>query len=154
MKAAQHSTVREARGVTLLELLVSIAIVAMVAATATPALSRAVDAARFNAAARELATALGAARREATNRRRETTLVVDTASGAYVIAERERRVRLPPRTSIALVTATTEQIDDVRGAIRFFSDGSSTGGTITLAHENRRAAIEVDWLTGNVSVHR
>jgi general secretion pathway protein H len=150
----QQRTTQTVQGVTLLELLVAIAIVALVAATTTPALNRAVDGARFSAAARELATALGAARREATSRRSETTLVVDTETGDYIVGGDERSVSLPSGASITLVTATTEQLDGVTGAIRFFADGSSTGGTITLAHENRRASINVDWLTGNVSVVR
>jgi hypothetical protein len=38
------------------------------------------------------------------------------------------------------------------GQIRFFPDGSSTGGRIGLSRNDRRAAVAVDWLTGLVSV--
>jgi general secretion pathway protein H len=37
-------------------------------------------------------------------------------------------------------------------AIRFFPDGSSSGGTISLSGANRDYFIGVDWLTGRVEL--
>jgi general secretion pathway protein H len=39
------------------------------------------------------------------------------------------------------------------GEIRFFPDGSSTGGEITLAGGNAHRYVQVDWLTGRVAVY-
>ena len=36
--------------------------------------------------------------------------------------------------------------------IRFYSDGSSTGGRITVASGERKYLVDVDWLTGRVSI--
>ena len=42
--------------------------------------------------------------------------------------------------------------DDKVGAIRFYPDGSSTGGRITVASGERKYLVDVDWLTGRVSI--
>ena len=39
-----------------------------------------------------------------------------------------------------------------RGRIRFFPDGSSTGGRVTLTSDERLYHVDVDWLTGQVRV--
>ena len=39
-----------------------------------------------------------------------------------------------------------------RPRVRFFADGSSTGGRVTLMVGERSYAVDVDWLTGRVRV--
>jgi general secretion pathway protein H len=53
---------------------------------------------------------------------------------------------------LSLTTATSEQLDDVRGRIRFFPDGTSTGGRVTISRDDRKFDITVDWLTGLVAI--
>ena len=43
-------------------------------------------------------------------------------------------------------------IDETRGGIRFFPDGSSTGGYIALADDKTEYRVKVDWLTGHISI--
>jgi general secretion pathway protein H len=38
------------------------------------------------------------------------------------------------------------------GSIRFFPDGSSTGGSISLASGRETHTVVVDWLTGRVRI--
>ena len=47
------------------------------------------------------------------------------------------RARCPQRLDLKLYTAQSEIVDDKRGAIRFYPDGSSTGGRVTLASGER-----------------
>ena len=64
-----------------------------------------------------------------------------------------RRPRpLPQRLDLKLYTAQSEIVDDKRGAIRFYPDGSSTGGRVTLASGTRAFLVDVDWLTGRVTI--
>jgi general secretion pathway protein H len=49
-------------------------------------------------------------------------------------------------TSVQVNAVTTSNI------VRFFPDGTSTGGKIVLSRENHFARIGVDWLTGRVGV--
>ena len=40
-----------------------------------------------------------------------------------------------------------------RAGIRFFKDGSSSGGTLRFVWNERRDSIDVNWLTGNVAIN-
>ena len=60
---------------------------------------------------------------------------------------------MPTGSHITLYTAQEEQLSGTIGAIRFFPDGSSTGGGVALSLGAERYDILVDWLTGGVSVH-
>jgi general secretion pathway protein H len=103
-------------------------------------------------AAGDLAAALRHTRKLALNENRPVALVLD-------IVKRELRVpgeayvrRLPGRFHIALYTARLGRKSEVGGTIRFFPDGSSTGGRIALSYDGVRYLVNADWLTGKVSV--
>jgi general secretion pathway protein H len=59
---------------------------------------------------------------------------------------------LPETLTLTLVGAATERIDRDVGGIRFYADGSSTGGRVTVASGEREYRVGVDWLTGQVTV--
>ena len=63
-------------------------------------------------------------------------------------------VPLDPALDIHLVTARSELVGDSEGGIRFYPDGSSTGGRIGLELSGDRAAINVEWSTGAVIMER
>jgi general secretion pathway protein H len=42
--------------------------------------------------------------------------------------------------------------DEAAGSIRFFPDGSSTGGRVMIAAGNEKLSVDVNWLTGRVSI--
>jgi general secretion pathway protein H len=54
--------------------------------------------------------------------------------------------------AISLVTARSELDTDRVGKIRFFPDGTSTGGRITLARGERKYGVDINWLTGQVVI--
>ena len=58
---------------------------------------------------------------------------------------------LPEDIALELFTARSELESDTVGRVRFFPDGSSTGGRITLSLAERRYMVDVDWLTGRVT---
>ena len=43
-------------------------------------------------------------------------------------------------------------VDDKIGSIRFYPDGGSNGGRITVASGERKFEVDVDWLTGRVAI--
>jgi len=59
---------------------------------------------------------------------------------------------LPSRLDLSLFTAQSELVRDQTGSIRFFPDGSSTGGRVTLAAGDSKLAVDVDWVTGRVTL--
>jgi hypothetical protein len=63
-----------------------------------------------------------------------------------------RSFRFPTRLTIQLETASREMLDDRRGVIRFFPDGSSTGGRIIVENQGHGYQIGVIWLTGRIEL--
>ena len=59
-------------------------------------------------------------------------------------------VHLPKGMEMELLTAQSEMLDEGVGQIRFYPDGSSGGGRVTLMRGEARWEIEVEWLTGKV----
>ena len=51
---------------------------------------------------------------------------------------------------LRLVTAAEEQTSETTGRIRFYPDGSSTGGKVRLISGEREWQVQVGWLTGEV----
>ena len=105
------------------------------------------------AAARQLAAALRQARSDAMAQNRAVTVAIDVAARRYRVDARE--AVLPPQVTLTVDAAQTEQADATTGGIRFFPDGSSTGGRIDVrptAEESRANRIAVDRLTGRISV--
>jgi general secretion pathway protein H len=47
-----------------------------------------------------------------------------------------------------------EQLSARQGRLRFFVDGSSTGGNVILKSARRTVSVDLDWMTGHVSVKR
>ena len=50
-----------------------------------------------------------------------------------------------------LLTADSEQTSATSGRIRFFPDGASTGGHVSVRLGEREWRINVSWLTGQVT---
>jgi general secretion pathway protein H len=138
-------------GFTLLELLAVLLIMALVAAFIVPSLGGGA-ALEVKAAARSLAAGLRQTRNRALNENRSAILALDVSKREFRVPGEQRAHKLPERLDIVLFTAQSEQLSEQRGAIRFFPDGSSTGGRITLSSDRLRYLVDVDWLTGRVRV--
>ncbi len=139
-------------GFTLIELLVVMAVLALVLLIVPPMFSGSLSTAELRSAAREVAAGLREARSRAITRNRDIAFTLDVDARRYRIDDEEEARQLPAGPSISLVTARSEQLDEVIGSIRFFPDGSSTGGRVTLGGDARKYHVEVDWLTGQVSI--
>lgn len=151
-KAPTPAADAAAAGFTLLELLIALAIAALLFAFVLPTGSRQRDHAQLANAARAVALGLRTTRIAAINAGRSAVFAVDIAHAAYRPAGAAVQP-LPPGTRVALLTQRTETVSSAVGDIRFFSDGSSTGGGVTLSRGGDRFDVLVNWLTGGVSVH-
>jgi general secretion pathway protein H len=145
-------TARHSQGFTLFELLIVLAIIAVLTGVAVPLLGRPSAEFRIEKSARAIAAGLERTRGEAiaTNRARAFTL--DVEQRWFRDSANARRVELPDSVAISFDTARSEMIGDAVARVRFFPDGSSTGGRIVLMAEERHYDVAVDWLTGRVSV--
>lgn len=138
----------DADGFTLLELLVVLAVVALVAALAVPSFRTGSDG-RVRLEAHDVAAALRLARNRALVENQPVRFSLDTRDRAYTV-DGARQGVLAEGIDIRMVAAETERGSPSMAAIRFFPDGSATGGSITLANGRVRHKITVDWLTGRV----
>lgn len=143
---------RPAHGFTLLELLVVLAMAALLLAVVPPMVGNALPGLKLKGSARELAAALRYARGYAAVHGREAVLRLDLEGRRYTVTGRDRSYQVPEALGLELVTARTERTAEQQGAIRFFPDGGSTGGRITVSYEGRSYRVDVDWLTGRVRI--
>jgi len=139
-------------GVTLLELLIVISIMAFAVAIVLPMLGSGASTAELKSAARELASGLRYARGQAIVQRGEAFLVLDIEAHTFRIPPDVKVHQISDKIGIKLFTAQRDLVNEKVGAIRFYPDGGSNGGRITLAAGERKFDVDVDWLTGRVAI--
>jgi general secretion pathway protein H len=119
---------------------------------APPLISSVMPGVELKAAARRTAGALRLAREVAIADGRDTAWVIDIDSNRYRIEGDHRSGSLPAGLDVELVAAEGEMQSDTVGAIRFFPDGSSTGGRVILKRGDGGYQVGVNWLTGRILV--
>jgi general secretion pathway protein H len=139
------------RGFTLMEMLAVILLIGIAAAAVSISVTQGLASARVRAASSELAAALRATRAQAIVRGKDQVFDVDTRADTYRDV-RQQDVALPKGLRVSITSAAQDQPNDHTGRIRFFPDGSSTGGRITLQSGQRQWHVNVSWLTGEVRV--
>ena len=138
-----------AKGFSLLELIVVLAVLGLMMAVGAATVGRGGEAARTRLAAHDLAAALTATRSSAIAHARSERLHLDLDARTYN-GPGDIRGRLPDRGAVTLTTAERERTGARAGAIRFFPDGSATGGRIAIGERAWARVVTVDWMTGRV----
>jgi general secretion pathway protein H len=139
------------RGFTLLELLAVLVLLSAVLATAVPALMK-TGGIELRASARTLAAGLRRARSQAIQHSSREALSLDVERREFALSFEKRSRKLPGNINYTLYTARSTLESSERGAIRFFPDGGSTGGRITLSSGQRVIRVDVDWLSGRIRI--
>lgn len=140
------------RGFTLLELMIVLVIAAIMMTVVPPMISSALPGAELKSAARKVAAGLRYARNKSLSSDEETILMLDLESKQFNVSGKKKNYQLHKDLDLTLLTAESEMVAEYRGAIRFFPDGGSTGGRISLSTGKRKFAVDVDWLTGKVRI--
>lgn len=140
-----------ARGFTLFEMLAVILLIGIAAAAVSIPVTQGLASARVSAASGELAASLRWTRAQSIVHGESLALEVDTSASTYH-APGKAVVRLPKGMRVSITSAREDQANATTGRIRFFPDGSSTGGRVTLKRGDREWHVNVAWLTGAVSV--
>ncbi|MEW5728385.1 MAG: GspH/FimT family pseudopilin [Pseudomonadota bacterium] len=128
-------------GFTLIEMLVVLAVLGLAVAVFAPAMRKHPEISA-DSSARSLAAALERSRSRAVAGNTETRTLVDA------------RARAENGLKVVLDVAVSEVEGEAVGGIRFYPDGSSSGGRITFDDGRAAVTVGVDWLTGGVDVHR
>ena len=139
-------------GFTILEIVVALVIGAIAYAIVLGVPFRGPSVADLKAASRALASGLRQAQSMALATRRDATLTLDVEAREFEVSGAEGARALPKELDLKVYTAQTEVSSERKAAIRFYPDGSSTGGRITVASGERKYVVDVDWLTGRVSI--
>lgn len=142
---------RQLRGFSLIELIAVIILISIVVTMVSIGFSKSLDGAKVRSASRDLVAALRYTRGQAIVKGKQQVLLVDTASNTFEAPAKPVR-ELPKNVRIAIETAAGEQVSDSSGGIRFFPDGSSTGGNIRVYAGEREWRVNVAWLTGDIAL--
>jgi general secretion pathway protein H len=149
--ALEPCTLHLNKGFTLLELIVVLFIVVLGFSVVGINLSSGNDATELKVAARDIVSALRFARGQALISHQETTVTLDLAENTYTVSSRDRIYPIPKAIDVTVVTAQSE-LTEGSASIRFFADGSSTGGRITLELGKATWQIDINWLTGQIEL--
>jgi len=140
------------KGFTLVELMVALLIASLVAALALPALSGVVARAEVKSTAGKLAAALRETRAQAIRSRRETSLIIDIGEHRFRITGDRTHHAFDENLEVRLLSAVLGPSRPDIAEVRFFPDGTSSGGEITVTRGLKSYIVRVEWLTGRVTI--
>jgi general secretion pathway protein H len=137
-------------GFSLIELMVVMILVVGLFGLIGGSLSRSVGAAELRNEVRAVIAGMRHTRGQAIVTKSEQLFRVDADALSWQAAGRDPQ-RLPEGLDITLTTARSELTGENAGGIRFYPDGSSTGGSVLLSVGEREWHVTVGWLTGEIS---
>ncbi len=141
---------RREAGVTLIEMVVALGIVAMIAMLTLPRFISATPGVELRTSAEALRADLRATRNAALRLNRETAMRIDVDAGAW--AGDGGSGAAPEGVVLTLESARREYVGEGIGGIRFYPDGGSTGGVIEMRAASVGYEVRVDWLDGRVAI--
>ena len=143
---------RSADGFVLLEVICTIAILALICAIVLPAFPLRTSRPRLEGYALQAASVLKADRNAAVRQQLSIATVVDIRGRVIRSGATGKSVELPADVSIDGLLAARCANRPNGPAIRFFATGMSCGGTIALTRNGVGYEVRVNWLTGGVEV--
>jgi general secretion pathway protein H len=144
---------RTARGVSLLEMLLVLALLAGVSVLAAGAMTGGLAGMQLRSEAKQLVAQLRYTRSQAIATGQPQRFVIDPRSRRWQ-APNGRSGEIPQALGVVFTGAREVQPTQGEGAILFFADGAATGGRIRLSLERAAWDIDVAWLTGEVRLRR
>src|SRR5215470_17050463 len=139
-------------GVTLLEMVCVLAIVALLAAISLPRLGMPTSRPRVESYAVEVAALLKADRNAALERGSAVATVIDARGRTVSSGSSPRAVRLPDDVVLDALLPQRCNGRPALSSISFFSSGMSCGGVVRLAREGSGFEVRVNWLTGDIDI--
>lgn len=140
------------RGFSLLEVIAVITIIGLAYVLLPKMVFSGVSGAELRSNARAVATGLRRARDAAINTKREAVMSINLESREFTLPNDNKLHKLNDLLDVKLYTSEADLVSEKVGSIRFYPDGSSNGGRVTVGAGERGFAIDVDWLTGHVTI--
>lgn len=138
------------RGFSLIELMLVLVITALMMGVVASSLT---EGPVLRKSAREVAISMRQARSVAILQRKEMVWTMDISSRQFGLAANKREQRsLHTSIEAKINTAKTEVVSATQGNIRFYPDGSSTGGSVELTARGQTFKVNVEWISGRISL--
>lgn len=141
------------RGVSLLEMLLVVVLIAATGMMAAAAFAGGLAGVQLRQAAKEVAAQLRHARTRAIASGQEQAFRIDPVARTWSGAD-GRNGELPVELEIRFIGARQVQAAEGEGTVLFFPDGAATGGRIRLLRAGAGWDVDVAWLTGEVRLSR
>jgi general secretion pathway protein H len=143
-------TITDDRGFTLLELLVALALLAIVSAVILAWLPSMADRLAVERLARQIELVLSRAASDARLTGSDQIVAFDLSGHAPRLVVGNRTIDLDPSIDMKWVGASELGSNSDRSAIAFLATGGASGGSVALRRGQARTSVAIDWLTGNV----
>ena len=152
MRSQRSDEAWHEQGFTLIELIIALGIMALGVAVAFPYFEGTRAGHQLRATAYDIASQLRDARASAQARNIEQAFILDVGNRRMWLDGSQVRRALSPRLAVDVEVPVAEQLAANVVRVRFFADGSASGGKLVLRDGTRRATVSVNWLTGDVRV--
>ena len=143
---------RREAGFTLIETVCVVAMIAMLAAVAMPAMRPGTSRARMEQIAMSAAALMMADRYSAVRRRATVTTIVDIENREVRSGSSARGVGIPADVDVRVTVADYCRTGRRAAGIDFYPDGLSCGGMLALGRDGAGYEIRVNWLTGGIEI--
>ena len=144
---------RKARGVSLLEMLLVVALLAVISVLAAGAMTGGFAGMQLRSQAKQITAQLRYTRTHAIATGQPQRFTIDPQAHTWA-APNDRSGEIPEKLQVRFIGAREVQPRRGEGAIVFFPDGASTGGRVQLSANKAAMNIDVTWLTGEVRLRR
>ncbi|NVK40234.1 MAG: GspH/FimT family pseudopilin [Oceanospirillaceae bacterium] len=151
-------------GFTLLELMVVLVVASLMLSLVVPRFAAVLPGVELKSYTQKTAALLRNLRSQAMAESRLVALSLDTEAHQMRVSGRDAPISVPQDIRLTLnddgslalgneiVLPEAFGVSESLPSIRFYPDGSSSGGDLTLSSGGGGYAIRVDWLTGQVSI--
>lgn len=144
---------REQKGFTLLELMIVMALLALMMGMVVPSMYGTWHREREKASLRQLMTTLRSARSLAATRHQRVRVFLDLGAGRYQLEGSSRAGDLSRSFRLGDAHLVWQDRDTRKGYIAFYGDGSSSGGHLVVKDGGgNNQVINVEIITGKVSL--
>ncbi|MEE9412664.1 MAG: GspH/FimT family pseudopilin [Methylococcales bacterium] len=140
------------RGFTLIEMIVVMVIAVLAISIVGTSFTAGFSGAQLKAAVNDVASALRYTRGQAISAGEEAAFTLDVDKRSYTISTRKKVYKLADDLDLTVETAQSEINGEGKGSIRFYSDGSSSGGRVEIKSGHRKRYVDVNWLTGQILI--
>ncbi len=138
------------RGFTLIELTVVLTVVVLGFAAVSTQIAAGNQSLQMKSLCRDLVSALRYARGQALLSGQEVAVAIDLAENSYRLSNRDKVFTFAKDIELTLEIAQDELSADEVGHIRFYPDGSSSGGRAVLEWGEIKYQVDVNWLSGKI----